>query len=77
MNLIYFSGKELGETDLILIFGDTCSTHVRLCGKHGVDTSHDFFIRLLTKDGWLNETVSIKQLKHNICLGGKMTLVKV
>ncbi|XP_021800416.1 uncharacterized protein LOC110744735 [Prunus avium] len=37
-------------------WGQKENTHVRLCGKHGVDTSHDFFIRLLTKDGWLNDT---------------------
>ena len=60
MNPIAFSPIELGESDLIAIFVDNCSSHVRLCGEEGVDASHDFFVRLLSMNGWLDDTVSIE-----------------
>ncbi|CAL2247691.1 unnamed protein product [Prunus armeniaca] len=32
------------------------SSHVRLCGEDGMEGSHNFFVRLLTKDGWLDDS---------------------
>ncbi|CAL8991317.1 unnamed protein product [Prunus brigantina] len=31
-------------------------SHVRLCGKDGMEGSHNFFVRLLSKDGWLDDS---------------------
>ncbi|CAL2257234.1 unnamed protein product [Prunus armeniaca] len=32
------------------------SSHVQLCGDDGMEGSHNFFVRLLTKDGWLDDS---------------------
>ncbi|XP_008229309.1 PREDICTED: sentrin-specific protease 2-like [Prunus mume] len=32
------------------------SSHVRLCGEDGMEVSHNFFVQLLTKDGWLDDS---------------------
>ncbi|CAB4285974.1 unnamed protein product [Prunus armeniaca] len=31
-------------------------SHMQLCGEDGMEGSHNFFVRLLTKDGWLDDS---------------------
>ncbi|CAB4286353.1 unnamed protein product [Prunus armeniaca] len=37
-------------------WGQEENSHVRLCGEDGMEGSHNFFVRLLTKDGWLDDS---------------------
>ncbi|CAB4269015.1 unnamed protein product [Prunus armeniaca] len=37
-------------------WGQEENSHVRLCGEEGMEGSHNFFVRLLTKDGWLDDS---------------------
>ncbi|CAL2239834.1 unnamed protein product [Prunus armeniaca] len=48
-------------------WGQEENSHVRLCGEDGTEGSHNFFVRLLTKDGWLDDSkcaaLDYKQMK--------------
>ncbi|CAB4278555.1 unnamed protein product [Prunus armeniaca] len=37
-------------------WGQEENSHVPLCGEDGMKGSHNFFVRLLTKDGWLDDS---------------------
>ncbi|CAB4268795.1 unnamed protein product [Prunus armeniaca] len=37
-------------------WGQEENSHVRLCGEDGMEGSHNFFVLLLTKDGWLDDS---------------------
>ncbi|KAI5334577.1 hypothetical protein L3X38_024710 [Prunus dulcis] len=39
-----------------LEWGQEENSHVRLCGGDGMESSHNLFVRLLTKDGWLDDS---------------------
>ena len=45
--------------DLIITMIEKYNSLVRLYGEDGMEASHKFFLRLLTKDGWLDDFVSI------------------
>ncbi|CAB4303744.1 unnamed protein product [Prunus armeniaca] len=38
-----------------LEWGQEENSHVRFCGEDGMEGSHNFFVRLLTKNGWLDD----------------------
>ncbi|CAB4263620.1 unnamed protein product [Prunus armeniaca] len=46
-------------------WGEEENSHVQLCEEDGTEGSHNFFVRLLTKDGWLDDLVSV--MMHNSC----------
>ncbi|KAL6284611.1 hypothetical protein ACE6H2_015540 [Prunus campanulata] len=37
-------------------WGQEENSHVRLCGDEAMEGSHNFFVRLLTKDSWLDDS---------------------
>ncbi|KAL6272722.1 hypothetical protein ACE6H2_023414 [Prunus campanulata] len=64
-------------------WGQEEDSHVRLCGEEGVDASHDFFVRLLSKNGWLDDTnidmglylVRERQKRYPNLVGSDWTIV--
>ncbi|CAB4269239.1 unnamed protein product [Prunus armeniaca] len=48
-------------------WGQEENSHVRLCGEDSTEGSYNFFVRLLTKDGWLDDSkcaaLDYKQMK--------------
>ncbi|KAL6293915.1 hypothetical protein ACE6H2_002057 [Prunus campanulata] len=49
-------GRKRGRGRSRMVGPVTKSSHVRLCGDEAMEGSHNFFVQLLTKDGWLDDS---------------------